>query len=628
MLLIQHNQEGVTRRLSVIGIPRYTIKPFVAELVKWESCSGVEWTIKRLKSLKVDLIRSRTGLEPLTWVRKNRKGKIAGTIGSLFKWASLSERNFGRCVQAFMAYSHYILPSLTETQKNKFLSAINPVKQDDGLTKQEHKLFSDTVRRTIRRRIIDCVGNPLVVYQGSPDKKAPRHFGQRSVPQDKRILDELQYFNCPGGLNLYHDFKELYSPLLSGVEVRQYLDDSLSVWEGNPHSPLSNQDYPVRGGEIHFLQEPGGKLRSVASPFRIHQEALRPLGQAIYGVVRSLPWDCTFDQSKAFPHIQSRLVQGGQISSVDLSNATDYFPLSLQETALRAIFHRRYWNHIDLFIKISRGTWSSALGDLRWTKGQPLGLYPSFGAFTLTHGLLLLHLVGGVYRNQFYVVGDDVVILEDKLHNDYITMLDRMGCPWSTDKSIVSNKLCEFAGKIVTSDRVIPQLKWRKMSDDNFLDICRLLGNKSRCLLNERQKRVFDKVAELCAPIGLEFNPKGKSLEDRVKETLDFYRPDEVVLGALMGLRRRINSLVYSSIEGPYKFNSFELENLSTTFDQKVKSALSKTVFSNWRTSVSIGLEGLSTLPEALGLTPRLPLQVREPTRITTLERYERLLKH
>jgi hypothetical protein len=246
----------------------------------------------------------------------------------------------------------------------------------------------------------------------------------------------------------------------------------------------------------------------------------------------------------------------------------------------------------------------------------------------LTHGLLLLHLAGGVYHNQFFVVGDDVVILKNKLHDDYIAMLDRMGCPWSSDKSIVSNKLCEFAGKIVTPTEVIPQLKWRKMSDDNFLDICRLLGNQSRCLLNERQKRVFDRVAELCEPIGLEFNPKGKSLEVRYRETLDFYRPAEVVLAALMGLRRRINTLVYSSVEGPYKFNSFELANLSLTFDQKVKSALSQTVFSNWRTSNSIGLEGLETVPEALGLKPRLPLRTREPTRLTTLERYERLLRH
>jgi hypothetical protein len=621
MLLMQHHQDAIERRLYVIGIPRYTIKPFIALMVKWENGSGVEWTIKRLKSLKVDLIRFRTGLKPLTWIRKNSKGEIYGTIGSLFKWASLSEKNFGRCLQAFMAYSFYILPELSESQELKFRSAINPIK-GDGLNKRFHKSFAQTVRRTIRRRPISCSGQPLVIYQGSPDKKAPRMFKQKSVPQNQRILDELQYFNETDHVILFAEFRRLYSPLLSGLAKRQELDYLTSKSPYGEYTRCDIPSYQVRGGEIHFLQEPGGKLRSVASPFRIHQEALRPLGNAIYDVVRSLPWDCTFDQTKAIPYIQSRLIEGGQVHSIDLSNATDHFPLSLQETALRAIFDRDAEDHIDLFIKISRGTWSSSIGQLQWTKGQPLGLYPSFGAFTLTHGLLLLHLAGD-YHHQFFVVGDDIVIMDDELHNRYIAMLDRMSCPWSQDKSICSAKLAEFAGKIVTPTKVYPQLKWRNMSDDNFLDICRLLGRKSRSLLNKRQRNVFDHVAHLCEPIGLNQSLPGDNLEKMVMRTLSFYRPEKVVLGTLMGLRRRINSNIYSSTAVTL---ANELETLASTFDEKVKNALSQTLFSNWRTSISIGLEGLDTLPEALELRPRLPLREFASTRRSTLERYERIL--
>jgi len=624
MLLLQHNQEGLTRRLTVIGIPHRLINPFVGELIKWEKCSGVDWTIKRLKSLKVDLIRSQTGLPPLTWVRKNSRGEVTGTIGSLFKWASLTGKNFGRVVQAFMAYTFYILPDLTEGQKEKFLSAINPVKQDDGMDIDFTRSIIQTVRRTFRRRKVIGNHQPLVVYQGSPDKKSPRHFGRRSVRQGEEILDELQIFNHPYAPLFYAEFKRLYSPLLSGLGIRQDLDTQLALWDHNPHSPIGKSRYQVRGGEIHFLQEPGGKLRSVASPFRIHQEALRPFGNELYRLVRSLPWDCTFNQEKALPYIQSHLVQGGKVSSVDLSNATDYFPLRLQEIVLKTIFHKSDWDHINLFIKISRGMWKSKLGDLQWTKGQPLGLYPSFASFTLTHGILLLHLAGGKYNHQFFVVGDDVVILENELYNRYIAMLDRMGCPWSTDKSISSNKLSEFAGKIITPTEVIPQLKWRRMSDDNFLDICRLLGHRSRCLLSKRQKIVFDQVSQLVDPIGLNFNPKGLPLELRWSKTHEFCSPEKLVLGSLMGLRSRINHVIGSS--ATTTFNSDELLAIVETFDKKVRLVLEQTLFSNWSSSCSIGLDGLATIPEALGIGPRLPLREFSSARKTTLERYERIL--
>jgi hypothetical protein len=613
---MQQHEDGLTRRLSAIGIPKYTIKPFIDLMVKWERCSGVEWTIKRLKSLKVALIQRRAGLNNHDiWIRKNRNGDYSGTVGSLFRWANVNEDHFSRTVQAFMAYTYYILPSLSEAQKEKFLGAINPPK-GDGLDDDFHKSFSRTVRLNIRKRIVVQKPQPLVIYRGSPDKKAPSHFGRKSVPQSEGILNELQIFNTTSGIRLYQDFHRLYQPLLVGIGQRKvYLDYLVS-------NGSRSSDYVANGGEIHFLQEPGGKLRSIASPFRIHQEALRPLGDELYRLVQSLPWDCTFDQTKAIPHIQSHLAKGGQVHSIDLSNATDHFPLSIQETALRAVLRKDSWDHIDLFVKISRGEWRSELGTLKWTKGQPLGLYPSFASFTLTHGLLLLHLAGS-FNNQFFVVGDDVVILDVELRNRYISMLDRMACPWSVDKSIDSSKLSEFAGKIITSERVIPQLKWRNMSNDNFLDICRLLGKRAYCLLNKRQKRVYDHVAHLCDPIGLNQSLPGDNLVTMIKRTLDFYSPEKVILGSLMGLRSRIHKVMYSTDED---LNSDELREISSTFDEKVKSVVLQTIFSNWEVLLSVGLESISEIPQALGLVPRLPYREMQPSRVTTLDRYERLL--
>jgi hypothetical protein len=617
MLLMQHHEEGLRLRLLVIGIPKPLIAPMVTEFKKWEIHSGVEWTIKRLKGLKVDLIRLRSGLEPLTWLRKNRSGSYAGPLGSLIRWSLKNDRNFRRGIQAFMAYSFYIFGSVTESQKKKFLDGIN-ADSEDGLDERFHRSFRGFVHHTLRRRRISFKASPLVTYSGSPNKKAPRLFSQPSVPQGEQPLDDLQLFNTGSGRVLYAKYSSLYKPLLAGIGERvshlDYIKETLDA-RGLPAMD------DLRGGEIHFIQEPGGKLRSVASPFRIHQEALRPLGNLLYDVVRDLPWDCTHKQSHAQSTIMSHLGRGGQVHSVDLSSATDLFPLSIQMDVLRSLLPADQQIHADLFEDLARSTWKSPIGDLRWTKGQPLGLFPSFGLFTLTHGLLLLHLADGRYTDQFFVLGDDVVILDNCLYNKYIAMLDIMRCPWSPEKSLSSSTLCEFAGKIITKDWVIPQLKWRRMSDDNFLDVSRLLGKRSRCLLSRRQKGVFDRVAHLCEPIGLNFSNPGDNLEKMVERTLEFYSPEKAVLASLMDLRRRINRHVYASSE---HLCDVELHEMATTFDEKVRTVLSQTIFSRWDSLSSIGYEAIETIPAALGIKPRLPLREFQPTRLSTLERYER----
>ena len=622
MLLMQHNQDGLRKRLHVIGIPNCYIEEFISTMCKWEQSSGFEWTIKRLKSLKVDLIRRRSNLQPLTWIRKNRKGDIAGVIGGLFRWSDKSERNFAKCLQAFMAYSFYIFPTTTESQERKFCDAVSTNKQH-GLDEQFFELFTKTVKNAVRVRPISYTNQPLVVYQGSPGKKAPNWFGRKSIAQDQEILADVSFFKTDAGINLYGKYREIYSPMLKGLStIRDRLDRLASNSQSLRDRGYETSQSPIRGGSIHFLQEPGGKLRSIASPFRIHQEALFPLGKSIYDLIQQLPWDCTFDQSKAHPHIQSCLRQGGEVFSTDLSSATDYFPLDLQKIALETIFEDPKC-YIDLFVEISKSTWSSPLGDVEWTRGQPLGLYPSFGTFTLTHGLLLLHLAGGHYDNQFFVVGDDVVILDEDLNNKYRAVLDRMSCPWSPEKSISSFELSEFAGKVITADGVYPQLKWRNMSNDNFLDICRLLGKKSRCLLSPRQKKVFDVVNTLCLPIGLNFSYPGSNLSEMVYQTLSVIHESERCLASLMGLGRKFNALHYTSGE---ILDKDELLSISQTFDENVALVLSQTVFHRWSFLNSIDKEALETLPSALALDARLPGKIRKPTRSTELERYERML--
>jgi len=388
-----------------------------------------------------------------------------------------------------------------------------------------------------------------------------------------------------------------------------------------------SQFYFATGGEVHFLMQEGGKMRSIASPHLVFQMALQPLGSSVYSIVQSLPWDCTFDQSKALPFVQSALKQSQQVHSVDLSSATDYFPMSLQLSCLRSLFGNQ--PDIALFLEVSRLHWLTSENDVvRWKRGQPLGLYPSFGTFTMTHGFLLWYLNNQSFNNDFLVLGDDVIILNNDLYVKYINCLNTMSCPWSSEKSISSTKLAEFAGKLITSSSVFPMMKYKKLSNDNFLDICRLLGPRSRVLLSNPQKKVYDDVCHLLPPLGLNFSYPGSNYLRMLEATENTFKPSDAVVASLMGL----SSVVRMNIYGKriVKNVPVDLENLLellTTFDEKVVAVLQALVpWEFWkRFQGSPILEGYAGVPSAISEDTVLPLK-SNPLRITTLKRYQALL--
>jgi hypothetical protein len=180
-------------------------------------------------------------------------------------------------------------------------------------------------------------------------------------------------------------------------------------------------------------------------------------------------------------------------------------------------------------------------GFITWTKGQPLGLYPSFAAFAMTHGLLLYALNGYKHEGSFFVLGDDVVILKSDLYLKYRAALESLDCPISEHKSICSASLAEFAGSLITRFGVTRQLKWRLPSDDSFLDVVRNFGPKALAILRPRQRAVAMKMASFPEFMGgLGWNPSGIPLEERVYQALSTLPQDHHV-GFLMGYNRKIS---------------------------------------------------------------------------------------
>lgn len=615
---------GLSLRLLVIGIPKHTINPFVGLMIRWVTCSGEQWTIDRLKNLRQSIIHLRSGLDLTIPLARNRKGQLKGVVGYLFRWALKSDDNFSKVINAFMAYSNWTSSHLTKVQRIKFLKAINtpPVEIPQYLK----SLIQRATRRVTQLRTVKSSPSPLLTWRGSPSKKAPTLHGSKR--QSDHLLHECELVrNIETWEHIHKLWEHVYSHVFKGIDIHSLVD-------GYHEDCLTYG--PMCAGEVHFLQEPGYKLRSIASPYRLFQLASKPLQVDLKELISKLEWDCTHSQDRAQPHIQKCLREGQKVYSVDLSSATDYFPYELQEIVLQTIYGKdSHW--VTLFREVSHAQWQSEVGVVSWKRGQPLGFNPSFFLFTLTHGLLLYALNGCKWDHDFFVVGDDVVIMKDTLYRSYIEILNRLGCPYSPTKSIVSDKLAEFVGKVITPDLVISSLKWRRISDDNFIDLARLMGPRICRLLTKSQHRIIDvfaHVSDLVHPYGLNWSYPGSNLEKMIKSGLELTF-NQSVLASLTGLSESVHRQLYAD----YGYLTYDLVDIVQmdivkreieTFDEKVLSVFSKLGYA--RRFYEYFLEGLRDIPEAhveLGLLPTrlLPLESVPPSRVSLKQRLSRFSK-
>lgn len=539
-------QKGAVRRAKALSIPKRIYVPLIHRVSLWHKSSGEEWTVDRLKAIKLDIIRRRAGLPPVsTWI-KRRRSSFKGEFGSLESWMSFNDKQFSRGLQLLQIYTVFRAKEVTPKQKDKFLSGVQCSSPEPAMIEFANSIIDRGYELLASKRFTRKLPapQPLVDMQPSPSKRAP--LLDSSCPEVGGIVDSIRYlFETTEGNTHYIKYKSHYRAVLDGLWDVLCDPNNRSV-NANVFDPLRpHGSFLV--GRIGLIQEPGYKLRAVANPGRVFQRVLEPLGSAIYDFLKIQPFDCTFDQAKAFPVLQEKLSHSKTVHSIDLSGATDYFPLDLQRHLLLKMFPQ---TDVDLFCDLSKASWYMPhIGEISWMRGQPLGLFPSFGAFALTHGVLLLGLLNKEWDNQFFVLGDDVVILDDQLAHDYYQILMSLGCPVSIPKSLHSNSLCEFGGKIITPSTVISQYKWRDISDDSFMDIARIVGPRSLSLFKPRQVRVIKRFSQIPDFLGgLGWNPNGLPLEERCNDPLIWQEKlpvDHLMDYSVVRIRNLFNSKLY-----------------------------------------------------------------------------------
>lgn len=459
------------KRLEQLGLEAFLSKSIHATIKRWVDSCGEEWTVKRLKDIRTYYLNFRNGNQSVPpFLAVHSDGTVKGAFRPLF-YRKVSRRIWS----VLRIYTAFVSPTVTVNQSKKFISSVKaePVPMSFIAHFKEVASYLDNL---LEEEVIQGYKS----YTFSNNRFAPNRF-LKSVPEDATSILEDANSSCVDSYILDDAFTDLFADAYDDLFLRVRLRKGEFFKNDPVDSPYV--------GKISVIQEPGYKARFIANPRRIFQVVLLPLGKQLFSLLRKLPWDCTFEQESGPLWAQTQLIAGKTCHSVDLSDASNNIPLILQ-TKLFSWCKKINQTRLRLFEKISTDDWylpkaldltSSTSTDekgtsIRWSKGQPLGLYPSFPSFAILHGALVRSIeIGLSVSDTFRILGDDIVISDDEVYHQYMELLDRFQIPVSHDKCIDSKKFAEFAGSLITKTEIIDTQKWRPITQDNKLSVFSML---------------------------------------------------------------------------------------------------------------------------------------------------------
>jgi hypothetical protein len=208
-------------------------------------------------------------------------------------------------------------------------------------------------------------------------------------------------------------------------------------------------------GKLGFKQEAAGKIRIFAMVDAFTQWLLEPLHNLIFEVLRHIKQDGTHNQLKPLlALLKLRKVKKLPLYSFDLSSATDRLPVSIQERLLLFLLGPKLaslWRFLLVGRTYTYNYSRQLKGEVKYEVGQPMGALSSWAMLALTHHYLvqLAAQRAGATRwfTLYAVLGDDLVIADTAVANQYLSLCEEIGLGVNLSKSLSSKKgsALEFA---------------------------------------------------------------------------------------------------------------------------------------------------------------------------------------
>lgn len=205
---------------------------------------------------------------------------------------------------------------------------------------------------------------------------------------------------------------------------------------------------PGKFRKITGISDKEGKTREIAVFDYFSQTALKPVHSFLYRVLRRLPGDMTFDQGAFKARVEGW--DNPVFYSVDLTAATDRFPIDVICQVLEGRFSKEYvsaWK--DIMVGYDFDVPQRPGLKLRYAVGNPMGAYSSWASFTLAHHFVVFLCCGRLgipfHRARYCLLGDDIVIGDPVLGEEYRRQLTVLGVGVSDVKTHISSEMFEFA---------------------------------------------------------------------------------------------------------------------------------------------------------------------------------------
>jgi hypothetical protein len=298
-------------------------------------------------------------------------------------------------------------------------------------------------------------------------------------------------------------------------------------------------------GKLGLKPEPAGKIRVFAMVDAWTQWLLSPVHEFLFKILRQIPQDGTFDQMSPIERLQAQYSSSlkGQLSSIDLSAATDRLPIELQVIILEVLLEdyvpdssafARAWadllteRHYVLYpdpreteylINKSEFTSTTVEGKIRlsakvkYAVGQPMGALSSWAMLAITHHAMMQFASykcgGDSWFKDYAVLGDDGVIKGSNQSSAYLNLLKVIGVKAGLAKSILAKNrfVIEFAKKFFVDQ-----------SQANMLPFKECIATwASTSLVNE-----FVRKYDLSLNATLSFLGFGYKVKSKVYQTLYF----------------------------------------------------------------------------------------------------------
>jgi hypothetical protein len=220
-------------------------------------------------------------------------------------------------------------------------------------------------------------------------------------------------------------------------------------------NPLEETWGPVTAlGALGFKFEPG-KIRVFAMVDALTQALMQPLHLWIFKRLKGIGQDGTFDQYSPLEKLVKRMDDPKKtwIASYDLSAATDRLPLSLQMMLLEVLGSAAFAKHWGNLLvgrsyrlpKVAK-SWNLGFSSVRYAVGQPMGALSSWAMLALTHHAIVQlaaartskkYKLEGWFKD-YAVLGDDVVIADKAVAQEYLVLMNLIGVEIGLAKSLVS----------------------------------------------------------------------------------------------------------------------------------------------------------------------------------------------